>query len=220
MQQLQLKIAGLILLSALGTQAQAVKDSDYPAAYFEPIILYQDPEIVSSNAKAEPAAEQLPATESNKDDRYPAAYFEPVIVFQDFDAINKLSAYHAKPVSKNKSTTVRAARSGSARSWDNDKPAASKPSASPTDGGSFPFLGLFVVAVLFGYIYWALSKESPSDNQETYADDEMSGVAEPDDAGDEPISDTEEVEEVKVDLTDTDGSDSGETETRETDPPT
>ncbi len=157
MQHLQLKISSLLVLALFGIQVQAGENPDYPAAYFEPIITYQDPELISSNTNAaEPEAtvDDLQAesdnTEAGKDDRYPAAYFEPVIVFQDLDAINKMPVSKSKPTPKAKKIKL----SGS-----------NKPGVS-TSGSSFPFLGLLIVAALFGFIYWSVSKEKTRANSD------------------------------------------------------
>ncbi len=174
MQQLQLKISTLLVLALFGIQAQAGENSDYPAAYFEPIITYQDPELVSSDVKAaeseatvDDSQAESDSTESGKDDRYPAAYFEPVIVFQDLDAINKMPVSQPKPASKAKK----------ARSSGSNKPGVS------TSGSSFPFLGLLIVAGLFGFIYWSISKEKTSENSDVAADVDEPDVAESDEDG-------------------------------------
>lgn len=185
MQQLQLKISGLLVLALFGFQAQAGGNSDYPAAYFEPIITYQDPELVLSDANAaelqatvDDSQEESESSSAGagKDDRYPAAYFEPVIVFQDLDAINKMPASNPKPASKAKKVRL----SGS-----------NKPGVS-TAGSSFPFLGLLIVAALFGFIYWSVSKEKTSQNSDVAGGVEESDAAESDEDGISEPAETEE----------------------------
>ena len=77
---LQGAIVALLVASPLAAFA-----GQYPAADFEPKILYQDESIKSSatSVKASPAA--APATVASKvdDSKYPAANFEPKVLFSD-----------------------------------------------------------------------------------------------------------------------------------------
>lgn len=68
---------GLLALTLGSIQVQA--DERYPAADFEPKVLYQAQEIVSS----QPLAEERVGTE------YPAAHFTPRVVFQDLKLIEQ-----------------------------------------------------------------------------------------------------------------------------------
>ncbi len=173
MRLINLKIIGMMMLSCLAVQVHAGGDSDYPAAYFEPVITYQDPELISSVADESPAPAQVDSENTTEDsapeqdNRYPAAYFEPVIVFQDSDYI---ASEKSVPVSKRKSANSATSSSNTKKSSANDWPDAASSRVSASNSGSFPFLGLLIVFGLFGYVYWAISKEKPSEISENSGD--------------------------------------------------
>jgi hypothetical protein len=59
--------------SAQQPKRKVVQDSQYPAAYFEPKVVFIDPEAASSSSK--------PERKIVHDPKYPATYFEPKVVF-------------------------------------------------------------------------------------------------------------------------------------------
>lgn len=60
-------------------------DSKYPAADFQPTVVYQDNELMQKNTGATPAPSKAaaPAATSQADSKYPAANFEPQVVYSD-----------------------------------------------------------------------------------------------------------------------------------------
>jgi hypothetical protein len=68
-------ILGLaIAVSALNSlSALAAADAKYPAANFEPSVIYMDKDVSPQSAPA-------------KDDKYPAANFEPKVIYSDNSA--------------------------------------------------------------------------------------------------------------------------------------
>jgi hypothetical protein len=84
-----LQIAITTLLMANSFVAMAA--TDYPAADFEPKVLYQDASIKTTAPATAPAAKSSPATASTSapaaeeayDARYPATNFEPKVLYSD-----------------------------------------------------------------------------------------------------------------------------------------
>jgi hypothetical protein len=143
---------GLVFIIGFFIQGPVLAESDYPAAYFKPYIVYQAPEIAgktsaesaSEEAAAEPASEAPEAEE----EPYPAAYYEPVIVFQDKDAIAGQAAQAAAAPAKKAGNGPGEAKS-----------APAKPAAPPiTDDGGFPVVVLVLIAAIFGGLYWVIRK--------------------------------------------------------------
>jgi len=68
----------------------AIADNQYPAADFEPKVLYQDasvksfaPDAPTATTKSAPASTPAPVVEEAFDARYPATNFEPKVLFSD-----------------------------------------------------------------------------------------------------------------------------------------
>jgi len=81
---------------------------EYPAADFEPKVLYQDESIKSSApaAKAAPAAAPVAtASVSSDDSQYPATNFQPKVLFQDENYKPSKSAPSIAPTSAPEFTT-------------------------------------------------------------------------------------------------------------------
>ncbi len=83
---------GLLIALLLG--ASAVSAQDYPAADFQPKVVYQDPSIVapapapaaaSSAAAAAPCVsnEAKAEVQAEADPKYPAANFQPKVIFSN-----------------------------------------------------------------------------------------------------------------------------------------
>ncbi len=85
---------GLLMALLMGTTVASAQD--YPAADFQPKMVYQDPSIVASapaaknSAPAAPAAtpcptkeEKIEAQATEADPRYPAANFQPKVIFSN-----------------------------------------------------------------------------------------------------------------------------------------
>jgi len=85
----------LFLAAGVFLSGQALADDQYPAAYFEPYIVYQAPEIAGGTAggnKNDSLEESSEGGVSVPEERdpYPAAYFQPVIVYQSEELIAAL----------------------------------------------------------------------------------------------------------------------------------
>ena len=79
-------VAALLLASPI-----AGAKTKYPAADFQPEVIYQDAEYIGKGAaKPAPKAKSTSARSSRADSKYPAATFEPEVVFQDAEQIKKV----------------------------------------------------------------------------------------------------------------------------------
>ncbi|WP_349432486.1 hypothetical protein Q9L42_007460 [Methylomarinum sp. Ch1-1] len=72
---LGLAVAGLSLSSM--TASAKNDDSEYPAAYFQPKVIYADKEAIRESEKtAKPRKRKV-----EFDPKYPAAYFQPKVIY-------------------------------------------------------------------------------------------------------------------------------------------
>lgn len=80
-------VAALLLASPI-----AGAETKYPAADFQPKVIYQDAEYIGKGVAAKPAPKDKSASarSSQADSKYPAANFEPEVVFQDAEQIKKV----------------------------------------------------------------------------------------------------------------------------------
>ena len=71
------------ILIALLLSASAANAQDYPAANFQPKVIYSSEAVVNqaSSTPCAPKAEQIEV-----DTRYPAASFQPKVIYSDADA--------------------------------------------------------------------------------------------------------------------------------------
>jgi hypothetical protein len=83
---LQIAVTTLLMANSF----VAIAGNQYPAADFEPKVLYQDASVKSSapaapaaTTKSAPAATPAPVVEEAFDARYPATNFEPKVLFSD-----------------------------------------------------------------------------------------------------------------------------------------
>ncbi|MDO9423252.1 MAG: hypothetical protein Q7T40_03560 [Methylobacter sp.] len=73
-------VATLLLASPIvGAETQ------YPAADFEPKVIYQDAEYIGQNKSASAAVSTKQAKSADVDSKYPAADFEPKVLYKDAD---------------------------------------------------------------------------------------------------------------------------------------
>lgn len=100
-------VAALLLASPI-----AGAETKYPAADFQPEVIYQDAEYIGkqegqAKAKAAPASKAKPsaAKASQPDSKYPAANFEPEVVFQDTEQMKKVEET-AKAVASTRRTST------------------------------------------------------------------------------------------------------------------
>lgn len=77
-----LVVAGLLVSSSM---ALATTDNKYPAANFQPKVIYIDKEAVSSAPKAKKSEAATTVAAASKktpfDPKYPAASFEPKVIY-------------------------------------------------------------------------------------------------------------------------------------------
>ena len=159
----------VLILTSLLLGFGTVQAAEYPAAYFQPYIVYQAPEIAEqaaqveaeSAAVAEPesvgtpvvaAEETLAEEESSAEDPYPAAYFQPEIVYQDQEQIAALTKQQVK------NEIVEEVEEKSAQA------AAFTPAAPVviTDEGGFPMSVLLLMVAVIGAVSWAILKTKPA----------------------------------------------------------
>jgi hypothetical protein len=86
----------LFLAAGVSLSGQVLADDQYPAAYFEPYIVYQAPEIAGGTVGGNKNDSLGEASEGGvsvpeERDPYPAAYFQPVIVYQSEELIAALA---------------------------------------------------------------------------------------------------------------------------------
>lgn len=141
--------------TALGVQAPVLAEADYPAAYFEPYIVYQAPEIAENASAGESSAAEESASEPAEESPYPAAYYEPVIVYQDQELI---AAGEKRKAAESKPAPAPAKKA---------KPA---PAPVVTDDGGFPMTVLFLLVAVIGAVYWAMTKNTGAAAEEEEAE--------------------------------------------------
>ena len=156
----------IFLTTAFIVQTSVLAETEYPAAYFEPYIVYQAPEVVG-NA---PAESEAGASEQAEENPYPAAYYQPVIVFQDKELI---AAKEKQKAAKPKPAPAQKAK---------PSPAVSAP-PPVTDEGGFPMTVLVLLIAVIGALYWVMTKDKgagaeaepvdaeSSENEETEAEE-------------------------------------------------
>ncbi len=144
---LQAALAALALGSA---QLQA--GERFPAANFEPQVIYQDTETAPSSNHSESAADTA------SDRRFPAANFTPRVIFQDLEQIKSTGplAVNAAP-----SERPNIASTGSSKNLSGHV----KPSGAISD--SSPPYGLLMLALgLIGLAFWWSFREEKHGNPE------------------------------------------------------
>ncbi len=73
------KILGLFIAGIISTPLTVIADSQYPAANFQPKVIFSDASAISSGSTGQ---------SSSFDPDYPAANFQPKILFIDASAAN------------------------------------------------------------------------------------------------------------------------------------
>jgi hypothetical protein len=93
-------VAALLLASPI-----AGAETKYPAADFQPEVIYQDAEYIGKKGAPASKAKSTRAKSSQADSKYPAANFEPEVLFQDSEQIKKVEQT-AKAVASARSTAA------------------------------------------------------------------------------------------------------------------
>ncbi len=165
------------LALVLGWSQSQAAEGKYPAAHFEPEVIYQ-------------AAETTPAATPAGGSAYPAAYFQPEVVYQDQDLIKAVGPQPAQtPV------TARTREPGQAQVSSSRKTA---PAGAVSDVA--PPYGMLAFALgIVGLAFWWSSRDQAStakegDSQGGDEPEPEAAIAEPDAAND----DTGEEDELEV----------------------
>lgn len=129
---------GLLLLSSV-----AGADQKYPAADFQPSVVYQDDEYIAKSSQSTSTANKTAsaAVSQAADPKYPAANFQPKVVYND-------------PDYKHSESTTSTAAGTSASVSSNE---AGSPSSKEGDSSSSYLIGL----VLFAAVGFVLFKKRP-----------------------------------------------------------
>jgi hypothetical protein len=77
------KLTKGVFLALLLISTVAGADQQYPAADFQPTIVYQDSNIAKANTAPAAAAKAAPIATAEIDSKYPAANFQPKVVYSD-----------------------------------------------------------------------------------------------------------------------------------------
>lgn len=144
-------MAALLLTSSL-----AMAGADYPAADYQPKVLYSNPEY--NDTKAAPAAAPVAKTaakEVEADPAFPATNFQPKVLYSDADYKHSAAAPSASQASKS---------SASATSAEAAVDVIQTEKAASSD---FSYIGLVLLAVAGFFIY---NKKSPKSAKDSSAD--------------------------------------------------
>ncbi|MDO9169432.1 MAG: hypothetical protein Q7U18_10175 [Methylobacter sp.] len=128
-------------------------DTQYPAADFEPKVIYQDAEYIGQNKPASAEVSTKQAKPADVDSQYPAADFEPKVLYKDAD-YKRSTATGSSSVSEG----VAAVSSSTSESVATDEVAASGVEKVEDESMLSYLLGLGVFAVA-GYAF--LRKREP-----------------------------------------------------------
>lgn len=172
----------LVMAMSFVFQGSVWAESDYPAAYFEPVIVFQAPEIAAAAAtvvESDTSGESVDNTvaETVAVDPYPAAYFQPEIVFQDKEWI---AAHAKKQKAAGAPTSSKVRGSGTPQK----KSSANPQSAPITDDGGFPPSVLFLIVALAAGFFWFTNKNKNTTIEEM-VNIERSDVEDEDNEGEE-----------------------------------
>jgi hypothetical protein len=130
-----------VLAALLLASTSVMAESDYPAADFQPKVVYSD----SGASKSEPAAKPAAAQATESDANYPATSFQPKVVYSDNDYKHSSAAPSAAGGGSTKSASASAVTSASAA---NEVIQTEKAASS-----DFSFIGLIALAVVGFVVY-------------------------------------------------------------------
>ena len=131
-----------VLAALLLASTSVMAESDYPAADFQPKVVYSD----SGASKSEPAAKPAAAAQATESDaNYPATSFQPKVVYSDNDYKHSSAAPSAAGGGSTKSASASAVTSASAA---NEVIQTEKAASS-----DFSFIGLIALAVVGFVVY-------------------------------------------------------------------
>ncbi len=154
------KLTKSLMAALLLTSGMAMAESDYPAADYQPKVLYTNPDYKESAA---PAAKSAPASkpaavEVEADPNFPATNFQPKVLYSDSDYKHNSAA----PVAASSSSTASkpSAASAALEVIESEK-------AASTD---FSLIGLLVLAAAGFLVYSKKSggRSLPASSSEDY----------------------------------------------------
>jgi hypothetical protein len=132
-------------------------DEKYPAADFQPSVVYQDENYIKNNSSTQPAVKHAaPAaaaatTHTEVDSKYPAANFEPKVVYSD----DKYQHNKSVPAKKSNNNSVSSASEESVAVELNPQP------LPPKDSSAIYFLGLVGLAAVGFFLFRKQSSPAP-----------------------------------------------------------
>lgn len=162
-------LQGAIVALLVASPFAAFADSQYPAADFEPKVLFQDESVKSAApaAKAAPAPAAAPVAAapapvaSADDSKYPAANFEPKVLFKDDNYKPSKSAPSLAPTSAPASEYTSSAGA-----------VVMEQAKSESDSGNSNLLILAVLAAVGGFVLFNKKGGSAASNATDYANRE------------------------------------------------
>jgi hypothetical protein len=149
------KLTKVAMVLSLLSSPLAFAGEDYPAANFEPKVLFSSDEASSSASSAPVAAKAVETVEV--DSNYPAANFQPKVTFNDEAYKHSAAAPGTPSVAKSASASVSVAAV-----------AESAPQAEKAEGSNNNLIGLALLAAVGFFLYnkksaKAVSVESAQD---------------------------------------------------------
>jgi cobalamin biosynthesis Mg chelatase CobN len=145
------------LIATLVLASPIVGAEDYPAANFQPKVIYSDSDYKHTESSASTTSSSQKAETSKPDAKYPAANFQPKVLFSSDDSSSQqtsekptTSSSSVAPVSKSSSSSESSSKSTTNNSVD----VAEKDSGSMTT-----ILGLIVLAVV-GFTFFKQKSSS------------------------------------------------------------
>lgn len=131
------ELTKVVLAVLVFASSAAMAESDYPAADFQPKVIFSDDSASQSAPKSKPAAVQ--ATEV--DENFPAANYQPKVLFSDEDYKHSPAAPSAKGSTKSSASATSA--SAAVEVIQSEKEASS----------DFSYIGLVVIAIAGFFVY-------------------------------------------------------------------
>ena len=132
------KLTKVAMVLSLLSSPLAFAGEDYPAANFEPKVLFSSEEASSSAASAPVAAKAVETVEV--DSNYPAANFQPKVTFNDEAYKHSAAAPGTPSVAKSANASVSAV-------------AESAPQAEKAEGSNNNLIGLALLAAVGFFLY-------------------------------------------------------------------
>ncbi|MCK5728005.1 MAG: hypothetical protein KAH08_02170 [Methylococcales bacterium] len=133
------------LVAALVLASPVVGAEDYPAANFEPTVIYSDVEEASVTSSSTTTT----AKKSKPDSQYPATNFEPTVLYHDADYKHQATDTASSTITKNSEPSRSASASSASVSSQSEEvlEVATEASDDAGDASIVTLLGLLVLAI-------------------------------------------------------------------------